>query len=111
MARAANPLQQYRKRSRRTDVTDDIDVPDIDAQLQRSGSDYDRQFSRLELFFYFEAALARKTAVVRSDLSLAQALRQLMRNPLHQPPRVNEYQGRAMSLDLLDNLVVHRRPY
>src|SRR5919108_6643618 len=48
--------------------------------------------------------------MVCPDFPLPQPFGQLVRHPLDQPARVDEDQRRAMRMDLLDELIVHRRP-
>ena len=74
MARAADPLQQNREISRRADMTNHIDMADVDAELQRRRRDNDRKFAGFEFFFDFEPSFARKTAVMGADFALAQPL-------------------------------------
>ena len=110
MAGPPNPLQQNGKIARRTDVTDNVDMTDVDAELQRSRRDDDRVLTGFEFFFDFEAGFARQTAVMRADLVLSQALAELVRHALDQTTRVDKHQGRAMRFDLFDQLVVNSRP-
>ena len=47
--RPTNPLQKSRDRSRRADLDDQINEPNIEPQLQRSGRDDSFQFATLKL--------------------------------------------------------------
>jgi hypothetical protein len=48
MAGASDALQQGGDRARRAEMADEIDVPDVDAELERGGGDDDRDRTRLE---------------------------------------------------------------
>ncbi|HEX5517252.1 MAG TPA: hypothetical protein VFX32_06610 [Pseudolabrys sp.] len=85
-------------------------MTDIDAQFQRGGRYDDSIFPRLEFLFDFQSSLARQAAVMRADLALAQPFSQLVRYALDQATRIDEDQGRAVGLDLFDELVVNGRP-
>ena len=48
MAGAADALQKGRDRARRTELADEIDLADVDAELERSGGDQRLQFAALQ---------------------------------------------------------------
>ena len=74
VTRAPDTLKQSGYRTRRRDLTHEVHVPDVDAELQGCGSDQRFQLTALQLLLGFEALLARKTAVMRSYLIFAQTL-------------------------------------
>ena len=88
-----------------------IHVADVNPQLQRRRRHHDREFSRFQPPLGVQPDLPGKAAVVRSDLAFAQALCQLMRNPLGQPPSVHEHQSRAMVPGQCGDPVVDLRPH
>ena len=58
-----------------------------------------------------EAQFARQAAVMRGDVVFANPLAQLMRDPLRQPPGVDEDQRGAMLLDQFHQAVVNLVPH
>ena len=99
VARAADALQQRRDAMRRSDLADQIDVADVDAELERRRGDERLQRARLQPRLGVEPLLLRQAAVMRGDRVLAEALAQVAREPLGQPPRVHEDQRRAVLRD------------
>src|SRR5262245_25964754 len=110
MAGAPHPLQQNGQTSRRADMTDNVDMADIDAQLEGSRGDNYGEITRFKLLFDLEPRLARQAAVMSAHLACAQPFRQLVCHPLDEPARVDENQSGSMRLDLVDQLVVNRFP-
>ena len=82
VARAADPLQERRDRSRRTELADEVDLADVDAEFERGGRHHRPQFAALEPLLGRKPALLGHAAVMRGDRVLAEALRQLARDPL-----------------------------
>ena len=110
MARAAHPLQEGRDRARRTELTDQIDIADIDAELERGGRHQSFQLTVLETLFGVEPLLLGEAAMVCGQLIGAEALGKLAGHPLDQPARVDEDQGRPMRLDQLGQSVIDLLP-
>ena len=106
VARAADALQQRREGARRAEVADEVDVPDVDAELQRRGGHDDRDRAALQSFFGLQADAPRQAAVVRGDLVLAEPLSELMRDALDQAARVDEDDRRAVRLRVRDDAIV-----
>ena len=106
MARAADPLQERRDRAGRADLDHQVDVPDVDAQLQRSGRHDGLELACLKLPFRLQPLGRRQRAVMAVDVSFTQLLRQLVRQPLGQTARVDEDQRRAVLVDQFDQAVV-----
>ena len=65
MSRAPDALQQRGDAVRRSDLTDQIDVADVDAELERRGRDQGLQLPRLEPLLRVEPLVLREAAVVR----------------------------------------------
>ena len=111
VAGTADPLQQSRDGARRGDLTHEVDVTDVDAELQRRGRDQRLQLAALELLLGVEALLARHAAMMRSDLVLAETLGQRARHALGQAPGVDEHQRRAVLLDQAGQPLVDLAPH
>ena len=111
VAGAAHALQRDRNRARRIDLADQVDVADIDAELQRSGRHQQANLAVLQLALGVQAQLARQAAVMRGHQLFADALAQMQRHALRQPPRVDEHQRRAMLQRQLRDAVVDLAPH
>ena len=108
VARAADALQQRGDRARRTELADQVDVADVDAQFQRRGRDQHLQFAALEPLLGVQPQFLRQAAVVRGDRVLAQPFGEVARDALGHAPRVDEDQRGAMRLDQFGE--ARRRP-
>ena len=93
------PLQEGRDGSRRTDLADQIDVPDVDSQLQRGGGHQCLQLAGLEPSLGRKATFARETAMVGGDMFFAERLGQRPRHPLRHAARIDEHERGAVRLD------------
>ena len=94
VSRSADALQRDGDRSRRSDLADEIDGADVDAQLERRGGDDRLELSGFELLFGRQPQLARQAAVMREHRVFAEPLGQMVRHALGQPPRVDEDERR-----------------
>jgi len=65
VAGAPDTLQERRDSPRRSDLTDQVDVADVDAKFQRRGRDDDAEGSGLETQLGVQAPFLRQAAVVR----------------------------------------------
>ena len=106
VAGTADALQQRGDAMRRADLADQIDVADVDAQLQRRRGHERLQLAGLEARLGVEALLFGETAVMRGDRVLAEALAEMMRDPLGHLARVHEHERGAVLLDQLDEPIV-----
>ena len=106
VSRAPDALQQRRDAVRRSDLADQIDVPDVDAELERRGGHQRAQLAGLQPRFSVEPLVLREAAVMRGDGLLAEPLAEMPRQPLRQPPRVDEDQRGAVRLDQRREAVV-----
>ena len=111
MTGAAHALQRHGNRARRVDLADQIDGADIDAQLQRRRRHQQANLAVLQLALGVQAQLARQAAVMRRDQFFADALAQVQRHALGQPPRVDEDQRGAMLQRQLGEAVVDLAPH
>ena len=117
MARAANALQERRDAMRRRDLAHEIDVTDVDAEFERGGDDQHLQLAFTQPVLGVEAHFLREAAMVGRDVFGAEALRQLARHALREPPRVHRDERRAVRfdephepvVDLLPDFVRHHR--
>ena len=117
MARAPRALQKCRDRSRRTELADQLDIADVDAELERRGGDQHLQLAALQALLGLEPQLLRHAAVVRGDVLVAEQLGQVARGALGHAARVDEDQRRSVRegelgeprVDLLPHFVRHDR--
>ena len=110
VAGAADPLQAARDRLRRLDLDHEVDGAHVDAELEARRRDEARDPAGLEVLLDDDALLARERAVVRAGDLLLRELVQPQREPLGQPPVVDEDDRRAVLLDEPQHLGVDRRP-
>ena len=106
MPRPAHPLKQRRDRSGRTDLDDEIDAADVDAELERRGRHEGLQLASLESLFGSEPLFARQAAVMAGHLVRAEAIGQMHRQSLAQPAGVDEDQRGLMLRDQLGDPAV-----
>ena len=111
MARATGALQERGDRSRRTELTDEIDVADVDTELERCCRDQHLELAVLETLLGLETQLLRHAAVMRHHVLGADELGEMTRGALGHPPRVDEDQRRAMTLRELGESRVDLLPY
>ena len=103
-------LQKRRNRAWGGDLTNQVDVADIDAQFQRCGGDEYLQVTALEPLFGIQTLLLGQAAVVGCDALMAQALAQVASKAFGQASGVDEYQRGAMRLCELGQTVVDQFP-
>ena len=96
VARASDALQQRRDPMRRSDLADQVDVADVDAELERGRRDERLQLPGLQPRLGVEPLLLRQAAVVRGDRVFAEPIAQVPRQALRHPPRVHEDQRRLV---------------
>ena len=82
---------------RRSDLTDQIDMPDVDPQLERCRGDERLQLARSQPRFRLQPLFLREAAVVRRDRVFAKPLAQVVRQTLGHPPGVHEYERGAVA--------------
>ena len=115
--RPAHTLKQRRNAMRRPDLTDQVDVPDIDAELERCGGDERFQRAGLETMLGVEAPFLGETSMVSGDRVFTDPVAEMSRDALRHPPRIDEYQRRPVFSNqrgqaivvLLPHLVGHDR--
>ena len=111
MAGAADPLQQARDIARRTDLADQIDVADIDAQFQRRGGDQHLQIAVFEPLLGGQPVLFGHAAVVGRDMFRAQPFAQMPRDAFGHAARVDENQRGPVLHRQFGHAVVDALPY
>ncbi len=90
----------------RSDLADEIDVADVDAEFERGGGDEDTALALLEAALGFEAEMAREGAVVSGYLIFAHALGEVVRNAFDEASGVDEDEsGAVLESELLEALV------
>ena len=96
MARAADALQPRRDGARRADEADEIDRAHVDAELERGRRDDELEVAGLEPHLGLVPALAREAAVVGGHRLGPEALAEVHRHALDEPPCVDEHDRRAV---------------
>jgi hypothetical protein len=109
--RTSHALKECVDRARRADLADEIDVPDVDAQLERCRRDQRLQLAALEPKLRIQSQLLRKASVVSRHVLLADALGQMPCQALGEPPRVHEDERGPMLADELREPVVDLQPH
>ena len=117
VARAPGALQEGGDRTRRTELADQVDIADVQAQLQRGGGHQHLQLAGLELLLGLQPQLPGKAAVVGAHVLPPEQLAQVEGGALGHAPGVDEHQGGAVfahpfdqaRVDLLPLLVGHHR--
>ena len=84
----------------RADLADELDGPDVDAELQRRGGDKGAQLARAQATLDPLAAFPRERPVVRGHLVLAQSLAELVGDALRKLSRVDEDERRLVVRDV-----------
>ena len=84
VARASDALQQRGDPVRRSDLADQVDVADIDAELERRRRDERLQLPGLQPRFGVEPLFLREAAVMRGHRILAEPVAEVPRQPLRQ---------------------------
>src|SRR5262249_4729316 len=103
-------LEPPRHGLRALDLDHEIDGAHVDAELERGGRDQARDLPCLEELLDYDALLPRERAVVGASQLFACELVDAQRQPLRQPPVVDEHDRRAVRADELEDRGVDRRP-
>ena len=111
MTGTADALQEGCDRTRRTDLTNEIDVADIDPELERGGRHQSLEFATLQPLFGGEPELLGHAAVMGGDGLFAKAVGELARDAFGHAPGVDEHQRRAVVLDELGQARVNVLPH
>ena len=111
MSRPSDALEERRDAVRRSDLADEVDVTDVDAELQRCRRHERFQPAALQPDFGVEAILFREAAVMRSDRVLAEAVAEMAGQALGHAARVHEDERGAMFLDQRGEAVVVLLPH
>ena len=90
-------LQEGGDAPRRADLTDELDRPDVDAQLERGRGDERLQVPRPEPPLHLVPAVLRQAAMMGRHLAFPESLPEEVRHPLGQTPGVDEDQRGAVS--------------
>ena len=110
VAGTAGALQERRDGTRRSQLADQVDVADVDAEFQRGGRDQRAQFPGFQPLLGVEALFLRQAAMVRGHRVLAQPLGEMAGGAFHHAPGIGEDQRGAVSLDQLRETVVNQTP-
>ena len=111
MARPPHTLQSDRNRTRRTDVTHQVDRSDVNAKFERSGRHQHFYLAFFQLALGLQPQLARQTTVMRRHIFLTQPLTQVMGYAFGQAPCVYEDQRRAVRIHQLHDALVDLVPH
>ena len=107
---AADALQERGDAARRADLADELDRADVDAELERRGRDERLEVAGAQPRLDPVAAVLRQAAVVRGDDVVAEALAELVREPLGEPAGVDEHERGAVLADERGDAVEHVAP-
>ncbi len=110
VAGTAHPLQKGRDRAWRPDLTHEIDVADVDAQLQGRRRDERFQLPVLEAALGIEAQFLRHAAMVCGNQLCADTLGQVARDALSVSAGVDEDEGGAMLRHQFGQSIVNQCP-
>ena len=107
---ATHALQERGDAARRTELADQIDVADVDAQFQRGGGDQHLERTGLEPLFGIQPQFLRQRPVMRGDMLLAQQLAQMSSRAFGHAPGVDEHQRGRMLRHQFGDARVHQLP-
>jgi hypothetical protein len=110
VARAAHTLQERRDCARRAELADEVHVADVDSKLERRRCDERLELAGLQALLGAQPMLFGETAVMRRDVLLADAVREMPRRALGEPPRVHEHERGAVRAHELGEPVVKLDP-
>ncbi len=110
MAGAAHPLQKGCDRAWRPDLTHEIDVADVDAQLQGRRRDERFQLPVLQAALGIESQFLRHAAMVCGNQLCADTLGQVARDALSVSAGVDEDEGGAMLRHQFGQSIVNQCP-
>ena len=96
-------LAQHGDRSRRAELDHQLDVPDVDAELERGRGHHRPDRARLQPLLDRQARPFRQRPVVRRDRALAEPLLEVVGDPLrHAPARHEDQRGPVLAQEHLD---------
>ena len=104
---AADALQERGDAAGRADLAHQLDRADVDAELERRGGDQRLQLAGAQAGLDPVAAVLRQAAVVGGDDVVAEALAELVREPLGQAAGVDEHERGAVLADERGDAVEH----
>ncbi len=96
VVRPSDSLQEGREAARGADLADQLDRPDVDAELEGRGGDQGAQVTAAQPGLDPLPAVPGQAAVMSRDLAVAEPLAELMRDPLGHPPGVDEHERRPV---------------
>jgi hypothetical protein len=115
VAGTPDALEQGRDGAWTPDLTAQIDLAHVDAELERCGRDQGPEATLFEPRLGGQAVLAREAAVVGRDAggfaARVQALAQMTCDALGHAPGIDEDEGRAMPRDQIGETVVDLAPH
>ena len=82
-----------------TDLADQVDIADIDAEFERSSGDQGAQLTRFQSLLRRQTLFTRQAAMMRSNVFIAESFAQVARNPFSQSSGVNEDERSFMLAD------------
>ena len=85
MPGAPDALQKGAYRTCRADLANQIDIADVDTQLERRRGDQCSQLAAFQSLLRIESLIARKAAVMRSNVFTSDSLGQMTRGALGKP--------------------------
>ena len=110
MTRAPDPLQEGRDRPWRSQLANEIDVADIDAEFEGGRGHHRLQRPRLKTPFRLEPVFFRKASMVSADLISTHPFGEVPRHAFGEAPRVDENKGCPMRVDEFCQPIINLLP-
>ena len=110
MPGAAHALQEGSDAAWRSELADQVDITDIDAQLKRGGRHQHLQLAGLQPLLGIQSQLLGKRPVVGCDVLLAEQVGEVLGRAFGHAPGVDEDERGAMLFDQLRDALVHLLP-
>ena len=110
VARPPDALERGRDVAGRLELDDQVERPDVDAELERGGRHERVQLAVLEPVLGLQAGAPRERAVVGGDAAVLDAVVEVAGDPLRRAPALAEDERRAVLADELGDLLQRRVP-
>ena len=111
VAGTPHALQKSIDRAGGTYLTNQVHIPDVDAEFQRGGRNQSLQLTALQTLLGVEAPVPRETSVVGGNVFLPDALRNMARDAFGQAAGIDEDDGRAMFANQFGQSIIDLRPH
>ncbi len=108
---ASNTLHRHSDCTGGADLTDKIDVANVDSQLKRGSGDKDFNLAVLKALLGIQAQSSGKRTMMRSNVLRAETTRELEGYLFDEAARVNKDEGRTMILCMDGKSVEYLLPH